>query len=228
MTTINIEKIRIFFSKERLIPYGGKNKDVQAIIQKYNNNILLCEAMYPALHYFEILLRNHIDQAISNQYGYDWLLKLPSNLNLSGQDKAKIEELKLQVRREKRRTATHADIVSRLNFGFWCALFHKRYDPILWHRKNVVRSIFPNLKREHQNRKYIEHRILKIKRIRNRIAHHERIWDDNAENTCQLLAAYKDCVGLIYAMSKECVYLLNQVDRFPNVYDIITKENMNK
>jgi len=79
--------------------------------------------MYPALHYFEILLRNHIDQAISNQYGYDWLLKPPPNLNLSGQDKAKIEELKLQVRREKRRTPTHADVVSRLNFGFWCASF---------------------------------------------------------------------------------------------------------
>lgn len=51
---------------------------------------------------------------------------------------------------------------------------------------------------------------------------------ENAEDTYQLLAAYKDCVGLIYAMSKECVHLLNQVDRFPNVYGIITKENMKK
>ena len=37
-------------------------------INKYNENVLLCEAMYPALHYFEILLRNHINFTIEKLF----------------------------------------------------------------------------------------------------------------------------------------------------------------
>jgi len=125
---------------------------------------------------------------------------------------------------KKRRDPTQADIVSRLSFGFWCALFHKRLDPILWHRKHAIRSIFPNLKREYQTRKYVEQRILRIKNIRNRIAHHERIWDDSSDKY-QLCAAYKDCRDLIFAMSKGSIILLDQVDRFPKIFkQVVLKE----
>lgn len=177
--------------------------------------------MYPALHYFEILLRNNINQLICEQFDNNWTLEIPVKIRLSLQDKAKINEIKLQVLREKGRKATHADIVSRLSFGFWCALFHKRLDPVIWHRKHAIRAIFPNLKREYQTRKYIERRILRIKNIRNRIAHHERIWDDSGDKY-QLYAAYKDCRDLIFAMSRESIVLLDQVDRFPKIFKQVT------
>ncbi|MDF3033344.1 MAG: hypothetical protein K0R76_298 [Alphaproteobacteria bacterium] len=44
-------------SKERLVPYERNVDGPQFIINKYNENILFCEAMYPVLDYFEVLLR---------------------------------------------------------------------------------------------------------------------------------------------------------------------------
>ena len=217
MTNITIEELGVILSKERLIPYGENGDDPQFIIKKYNDNVLLCEAMYPALHYFEVLLRNHINFAIEKFFYEDWLINVPKTLQLSPKDNSKINEIKDQFLKEKKRAPTHPDLVSRLSFGFWCALFHKRFDPILWHRKNALRYIFPNLRRENQTRRYVESKILRIKKIRNRIAHHERIWGGK-EDTYQVYAAYEDCVELIQAMSNGSLHLLKMADRFSEVY----------
>lgn len=223
MTILTIEQLRVILSKERIVPYGRNGDNPLSIINKYNENILLCEAMYPALHYFEVLLRNHINFTIEKLFNEGWLLNLPKKLQLSPQDRSKINELKDQFFKEKKRVPTHSDLVSRLSFGFWCALFHKRFDPILWHRKNALRYIFPNLRRENQTRRYIESKILRIKKIRNRIAHHERIWGGN-EDTYRVYEAYEDCVELIQAMSNGSIHLLKMADRFPEVYDKVISE----
>ena len=223
MTIVTIEKLRVALSKERLVPYGGESDEIFSVIEKYNENIKLCEAMYPALHYLEVLLRNHINNTFEKVFYKDWLLNIPAEFRLPYKNKLKIDEIKEQFFREKKKAATHADLVSLLSFGFWCAFFHKKFDPTLWHRKHVLRSIFPYLKLENQTRKYIEHRLLRIKMIRNRIAHHERIWGDSGD-CYQLYAAYKDCVELICAMSESSMYLLKQVDRLPEVYRKVSKK----
>jgi hypothetical protein len=221
---MTLDKLRHVLSKERLVSYGENENNAEIIIKKYNENVLLCEAMYPALHYFEVLLRNHMNFTIGKLYNEGWLLKIPPHLQLSNKDILKINEIKDQFFKEKKKVATHSDVVSRLSFGFWCALFHKRFDPVLWHRKNALRSIFPNMKRENQTRRYVESKILKIKKIRNRIAHHERIWGNN-KDTYQVYAAYNDCVGLIQAMSYESLNLLKMSDRFLKVYKKIISDN---
>ena len=113
MTAITIEELRFILSKERLIPYGKDSEDSQYIFNRYNENILISEAMYPALHYFEVLLRNHINATIGKLFKEDWLLNVPRELQLSLKDKVKIKEIKDQFLKEKKRLPHQSDIVSR-------------------------------------------------------------------------------------------------------------------
>jgi hypothetical protein len=110
---LTFEHLNAIFSKARISPYFQEGDDAHGALAKYNANITLSEAMIPTLHYFEICLRNRIDQII------------------------------------------------------------KKYYTENWHRKDTIKIIFPNLPRIHRKRSYIEHKLLQIKEIRNRIAHHK-------------------------------------------------------
>jgi abortive infection bacteriophage resistance protein len=105
-----------------------------------------------------------------------------------------------------------------MTFGFWCSFFHKKYDPIIWHRKDTFKIIFPNLPRINRKRSYIEGKILKIKEIRNRIAHHEPVWN----RKISILNAHIMCHELIEAISFDAINMLRMIDRFPKIYESIS------
>jgi len=166
--------------------------------------------MLPILHYFEICLRNRIDQLFKKNYASDWLINVPSELMLSQEDLRKIEKVILRLRRETNKEPTHDGIVPNMTFGFWRSFFNKKYDTVIWHRKNSITSVFPNLQHNHRRRFYIEHKLLNIKELRNRIAHHEPIW--NQRNLVYL--GYDACKELIHAISAEALVMLKAIDRF--------------
>jgi len=198
-----------------MLPYINGNEEFDRVLTQYHANILLSEAMIPCLHYFEVCLRNCIDQVIQENYSKNWLVKPPYKLMISDKYIKKIEAL-LKMGEEKRKIQTHDDILAQMGFGFWCSFFQPKYDPILWHRKDALKNIFPNLSRIDRKRSQIEKKILKIKQIRNRIAHHEPIWDSMplTYNT------YVTCQELLRAMSIEITAMLKFIDRFPAVYKV--------
>jgi hypothetical protein len=189
------------FSNARIAPYLENSGNAKHVLNRYHANIVLSEAMIPTLHYLEICLRNRIDQVISGYYTPNWLLTVPYQLMITDQDIIKINKIALKVRRENKREATHSDIVSQMTFGFWCSFFHRKYDPALWHRKNALKIIFPNLPRANRKRMYVETRMLAIKEVRNRIAHHEPIWNSKYS----VITAHTMCHELIQAMSKDAI-----------------------
>ncbi len=208
------------FSKARISPYLEKDDSAIQVLEKYHANISLSEAMHPTLHYFEVCLRNRIDQVIKKHYGADWLINYPRQLILSEQDIKKIESIASKVRRENKKEPVHDDIVAQMTFGFWCSFFHRKYDPAIWHRKDAVKMIFPNLPRVNRKRAYIENKILTIKEIRNRIAHHEPVWN----RKISIIEAHTICHELIHAMSNDAVEMLKSIDRFSSVYQkLVTK-----
>jgi abortive infection bacteriophage resistance protein len=141
-------------------------------------------------------------------------------LILSEQDIKKIESIASKVRRENKKEPVHDDIVAQMTFGFWCSFFHRKYDPAIWHRKDAVKMIFPNLPRVNRKRAYIENKILTIKEIRNRIAHHEPVWN----RKISIIEAHTICHELIHAMSNDAVEMLKSIDRFSSVYQkLVTK-----
>ena len=145
MNNIKLEFIEELFSKSRMMPYYRSGDTAQILLNKYHINILLSEAMIPTLSYLEICLRNRIDKVIQKYYGANWLLEGVSNLLISERDQSKIKEISLKLAKERKRAPSHDDVMAQMTFGFWCSFFHKKYDPALWHKKEGLKLLFPNL-----------------------------------------------------------------------------------
>ena len=62
-------------SPERANAYKlSRDEDDLAILTRYVNNIKISEAFYPLLDFFEVSLRNRINNVLVEDYGDDWLL----------------------------------------------------------------------------------------------------------------------------------------------------------
>jgi hypothetical protein len=213
---ITFELLNLIFSKARISPYQAKGDSAAQVLAKYHRNILLSEAMLPTLHYLEICLRNRIDQVLKEYYSSNWLIDTPKKLMISDLDIKKILDIAEKVRRENNREPVHDDIVAQMTFGFWCSFFFRKYDPIIWQRKNAIKTVFPNLARINRTRSYIEGKIIKIKEVRNRIAHHEPVWNSEVS----IINAHTICYELIQAMSNEALDTLRSIDRFPDISQV--------
>lgn len=220
MQHLTFDILYSIFSKARMQPYLKNNDDAKLVLSGYHDNIMLSEAMIPTLHYFEICLRNRIDYILKKHFSPTWLLHLPNHLMISEQDKKKIEDIISKTRRVNKREPHHDDVVAQMTFGFWCAFFHRKYDPVIWHRKDTIKTVFPNLLRHNRKRMYVEDKILILKEIRNRIAHHEPVWN----RKISILDAHTVAHELIFAMSSEATSLLKTIDRFPSIYEKLTKK----
>lgn len=213
MDCITLNLLNHLFSPSRMAPYLKGSDTAEAVLKKYHFNITLSEAMIPALHYLEICLRNRMDQLFCGIYGAAWLINNPKDLMIFPEDIKKIQKIVARVERENHREATHGDIISQMTFGFWCSFFHRKYDPVIWHRKDSILSVFPHLQRVNRKRSHIEQRIGKIKDIRNRIAHYEPIWNGKTS----MIEIHTICLDLIGAISKDALLMLKTIDRFPDV-----------
>ena len=61
-------------------------------------------------------------------------------------------------------------------------------------------------------------RSLKLKKMRNRIAHYEPVWNHNVS----IVEVHAMCHELIGAMSCEATKLLGKIDRFPSVVEKVS------
>ena len=62
-------------------------------------------------------------------------------------------------------------VVAELNFGFWTALMDRRYEQVLFPK--LLKPCFPYMPRHERTRKNVSARFERIRRLRNRIFHHE-------------------------------------------------------
>ena len=170
MDRIAIEKL---ISAERLAPYLKRHENnFEKAIEHYKVNIKISEAFYPLISVFEIALRNSINEQLIRQFRQvDWFenhefVKISSSFQIT-----RITEARSSILREKKEI-TPGRIVSELTFGFWTSLFDLKFEKTLW--KNL-RLSFPNCPKNHRQRKNISSKLNGIRKLRNRIFHHESI-----------------------------------------------------
>ena len=204
--------ISAFLSEARLKPYF-KNDTFGAALTRYKWNIQLSEAMLPALHFLEVGLRNQVNALIGHYYGNNWLANKTSGL-LSIEQNKTLDDMREKFLREKRTEPTQDDYVARMSFGFWFAYFHRRFDPLLWHKKQAFEIAFPLLPASLRQRSYLQLQLHAIKDVRNRIAHHEPIWNVSPA----IIAVHKTCIDLIAAISMDAYEELQTIDRFPEIW----------
>ncbi|MFZ0706511.1 MAG: Abi family protein [Candidatus Korobacteraceae bacterium] len=155
-----------YLSPERLAAYyflARGNRKVGLLL--YERNMELSEALYGVVQSLEIILRNAIHNIITQQFGHaEWYEKI----GLAESEKDAITKAKHSIE-EAGQLVTSGRIVAEVNFGFWVRLCSGYYDKTIW--TPYIRRVFPIKVR----RRALHTRLMDLKALRNRIAHHQRI-----------------------------------------------------
>lgn len=165
------------FTIQRLNKYSKDTNSEKEILEKYLWNIQLSKELYVLIALFEVSLRNHINCAINEYVHQNWLTDNSFIQNFLTENEFKAYLIAFNRLAEKNKL-TQDNLVTELNLGFWVNLFKKIYAPRLWHKKHVFETVFPFFNKEIINKMdYLYPKLKAIQKIRNRISHHESIFD---------------------------------------------------
>ena len=165
-TAIQLERIK------RYLPAAGM--DSKKAFKYYLWNCALCESFVFSLHFSEIVCRNTLHKGLLNRCGESWYNDKTFRIIL---DEKYLNELNEAYSKELKQhgdntTANH--ICSALPFAFWEHLTTKRFERFLWSKG--IRNIFPCAPKE-MTLLDLHDLIESVRRWRNRIAHHQAIFD---------------------------------------------------
>lgn len=201
-------------SLDRLGPYGAASGTVTpAALANYFWNIALCEALYPTIHCVEITLRNNLYTALSGIYGSEWLLANPPILRQ--REDAQVVSAAEDLCARTGLLARSRDLIPELDFGLWTSLFARDYDPTVWQQKGVIATAFPLQPYRRRVRAELSDRFNTIRKLRNRVFHHEPIW-----NRPDLPQRHRDIIEALGWMNPAMHFTLTTpgFDNFPIVY----------
>lgn len=173
MERISIESL---LSDERVEPYlKFHDNNFERAIEHYKANIEISEAFYPMISILEVALRNKIDYQLKRKFGEENWFDNSDFINIvSGYQITIISETKRKILTEKKQIS-HGRIIAELSFGFWTSLFDSKFESTLW---KSLRLAFPNCPKTIRKRKTMSAKFNGIRKLRNRIFHHESIaWD---------------------------------------------------
>jgi hypothetical protein len=193
-----------YVSSERLAAYVIYARgDRWTAVRLYERNTEISEALYGVVQCLEVTLRNAIHSLMTSKMGTEtWYETFP----FQDSERNEIEEAKQKVL-ERPAKLTPGRVVAELKFGFWVRLFSHAYDKSLWVAH--LRTLFPL--RLDGMRSGVHGRLVELKTLRNRIAHHERI-------TCGKRNAEKDYAELLETigwMSKPMRKWVESTNCFP-------------
>jgi hypothetical protein len=164
-------------SPARMAPYlttcAGSWSDALSL---YDWNTRVSAAFFESIHYLEIGLRNALDQTAVERLGGGWLSPTSPLLTSRSQQAVSIAQGHAGGPR-----APHGKVVAELPFGFWWSLLADEYNRRLW--QPALRFAFDGPVR----RRTLHHELDEIRRLRNRIAHHEPIHNRDLSSDFQRL-----------------------------------------
>lgn len=165
-------------SIERMEPYLLLAKDDKRLALKlYEWNTALSESFYGLLQGLEVALRNAMHSSLASDCGReDWYEVYP----LNDTHKDTIRKAKARILGDKKMLVP-CKVVAELTFGFWVVLTSPPYAQTIWDKtlhKAFVRKL---------GRKTIHKRLDKIRKLRNRVAHHESVLDRNLKDDFSLI-----------------------------------------
>lgn len=182
------------------------------MLTNYVWNMALADALYCSLGAVEIALRNTIHNSLSNHFGASNWYDQTGIL-----DQFQIDDLAEAKRKiaRKQRAVTSDRVVGELTFGFWVTILSRTYDARLWRVSNAatLRAAFPYVQKSRRQRATIHQRYNEIRELRNRVSHHEPLFDD-----ARLLRRHQDILWGIHWINPSLRQLVERLDRFPHVY----------
>ena len=202
------------FSSQRLEKYINLyNGDVMKVAAHYKANIALSESLYTSLSVFEVTLRNALSKELERMMGRkDWYSVFPSNPAL----KSLTSEVTVAIRHISQRgeMVSPDKIIAELTFGFWVTLLNSEYELSLW---KSLRLAFPHMPKKDRKRKNVSSPCNALRKLRNRVFHHESIcWDLD-----YITDIHNRLVMVLGWINTDMPSWLDEVDHFCNVVDEI-------
>ena len=194
-------------SRPRLEAYRIKGDSDVDLLARYNWNICLCEALYPTLQNLEVAFRNNLHHALTQEFGEYWMWNDPP-LSRDA-DREQIDKAEANLL-DNGKPAEPSRMVAELTFGFWTRLLDRRFERVLW--PQLLRAVFPHVPAKVRRRDSISAHFEKVRRIRNRVSHHEPIWKLN------LLDEHRNLREALSWLAPDLEELTRSYDRFPQVH----------
>jgi len=165
-------------STQRFATYlQARSHDRTHALTLYLWNIKISSAFLVPLHVLEVTLRNAIVEAIKGVHGDTWPWSEGFTRSLPDSP-ARNYSAKRDLQGCSRKHQTAGKIIADLKLVFWEKMLTARHQARLW--DNSFYAVFPNTPQipdsPSQNRADLRKDIEEIRKLRNRIAHHEPIF----------------------------------------------------
>ncbi|MEX3955354.1 hypothetical protein [Trinickia sp. EG282A] len=154
---------------------AGAHGSDTAVLALYAWNAQVSAALLVPLHVCEVVMRNAVADALESTYGERWAWSQTFEHALPAPAVGYNARYDLQCAR--RRAATTGKVIPELNFVFWQKMFTGRFDVRIWNPQ--MRHVLPYLDSEQpvdKLRQRIYASLEQVRKLRNRIAHHEPIF----------------------------------------------------
>jgi hypothetical protein len=166
-----INALEMTISTARFAKYiGHVSGDRERALRLYDWNTAISEAFYTPLQGLEVSLRNALTAQLSQKVRKDWFIRGRAAV-FQHPLTVMLDTAANQLISDQKQVTPDA-MTAELNFGFWVTLLAPRYDASLW--RPALRHAFPHRPRG-QERKEAHGALNAIRRLRNRVAHHEPI-----------------------------------------------------
>ena len=166
--------------------------DEASAIALYEWNTLMAQSLYVYLQCWEITYRNKLDSFLRWKFGPAWPEAQRALRSLTRDENRRLTETKQRQSQQRKQNTVSTDaIVADLSAGFWVALLSSSYKvPYSW--QHNLRRVFPHdVALDRATAHSFSSTILKL---RNRIAHHEPIYE------LHLSQIYSELQRLVSAM----------------------------
>jgi len=150
-------------------------QDKHRALKLYMWNTLLCEAFYIIIQTAEVNLRNKINKGLISSFGENWW-EHPKYKQAIETDRLRDLEIAIKRILNSNKQISNSRVVAGLSFGFWSAMLGDRYNQYIWskHFANIFTQSAENF-----DRKKLRQEIARIVALRNKISHHEPIFQDD-------------------------------------------------
>jgi hypothetical protein len=163
-------------SPERFNTYlVAAGHDQTRALKLYIWNAHVGEAFHTPIQAAEVSLRNKIDHALTTRFGTNWWKDTSFRAILDREGTSDMEAVFRRLTKKGIPIVT-SQVVAGLSFGFWVAVLQPRFNPDVW--SSQLRLSFPDLPPT-ETRHSLCSQASKIAFLRNRISHHEPIFNRN-------------------------------------------------
>ena len=220
---INSEELKKFiptYSLDRIESFIYSSDDtIDDIIERYQDNIKISQALYPELATLEVILRNSINAALCKHISETWLEdEIANNTLLEENDYSLLISAYNTTKKEclsSKKELTSGRVIANLNFGFWTNLCMKKYNSKIWNKIYFFKGIFVNYPSKTQAIGVISQKLYAIRKLRNRVFHYEQIF----RYPKKTLKLYNEILELLSYLPKDNLNVIQDTSSFLDLYN---------